>query len=177
MVPVWSTDQWLQQNISSHFIAIFFLFGSVLFGFSLGLWTIESLVLGYPSSVRYGFYLIKWSIHQIRHWLVTLTSLCHHCPSIVCRQDSVVDQSVCGWVAVYISVLVACWVPSCTKCTRTWWWDRALCRHQIDICVLWVLSPSMGPCCLVLESKILSWQQPGFGDFHGFPFCQQLNWM
>lgn len=42
-----------------------------MFGFTLGLCAIWSLVLDYPSSIGYGFLLLECALSQIRHWLAT----------------------------------------------------------------------------------------------------------
>ena len=34
---------------------------------------LSNLVLGYPSSVECGFFLVEWTSNQISHWLATLT--------------------------------------------------------------------------------------------------------
>lgn len=82
------------------------------------------LVSGFwsPKECQVWFHLDEWVLSQIRYWLIIPRVLFHHCPSITCRQDTVVDQRVCGWVGVYISPLVVYRVPSCTKdaCTQGW---------------------------------------------------------
>lgn len=77
---------------------------------------------------------------------------------------------------VYISLLVACRVPSCTKDTRTQ--ERRFyvgTRFTLHVCwVVWVLSSAIGPCQFA-ESNLLSCQQTRlFGDFHGTPLANNL---
>ena len=51
-----SHNLWVKKNvIRGHFIAASF--RSIVFGFTLDLWAIESLILGHSSSVGYRFYL------------------------------------------------------------------------------------------------------------------------
>jgi hypothetical protein len=47
---------------------------AAVFGFTLGLWAICSLVLCHISSIGYGLYSMEWVLKQIRHWLVNPTS-------------------------------------------------------------------------------------------------------
>lgn len=44
----------------------------------------------------------------IGYWLVTPRSSCHDCSSISFRQDSSMDQSVCGCLGVSVSTLEVC---------------------------------------------------------------------
>jgi hypothetical protein len=62
---------------------------------------------------------ISWSEPQFKSdhgWLLS-QALRHHCTSISCRQDAIVDQRVRGWVGVNVSSFVGCKVPSCSKDT------------------------------------------------------------
>ena len=42
----------------------------------------------------------------------------NHC-SVSYKQDIIAYQRVCGWLGVYVSLLVECRVPSCPKDSRT----------------------------------------------------------
>lgn len=41
------------------------------YGFTICLWAILSLVIGYSSRVRYGFLLLEYALYQIKYWLGT----------------------------------------------------------------------------------------------------------
>lgn len=64
-----------------------------MFDFILGLRSIQPLVLGYPSSVEYGFLLMEWVLSQITQWLTTPQVLSYNCPNIFCKQDRVYIKS------------------------------------------------------------------------------------
>lgn len=70
-----------------------FAFRTAVFCFTLGASAIKSQDLGDRNSDEYG------SI-QIRYWLVTRTSVCHHCPS---RQGTIVYK---GFVARLVFMLL-----------------------------------------------------------------------
>ena len=36
----------------------------------------------------------------------------------LCLQDTIVEPMICGWVVLYISILLVCRVPFCTKDAR-----------------------------------------------------------
>lgn len=80
----------------------------------LVLLTLKFQILGHPSNVSYGFHLLEWALNLFRYWLVT-QALFHHCTNLCFRQDTSVDQTVCGWAGVQVSPFIACRVPSCIK--------------------------------------------------------------
>lgn len=80
-----------------------------------------SQILGHPNTAGYRFYLIKYWLSHIYYWVVTPPVLCDLCPSISCGQN-IVDLRICGWVSVYMSLLVACRVGL-----------KAQGRHQLDL--------------------------------------------
>ena len=65
---------------------------TVLFGFPLGPWAIQSQVLGDPKSIGYGFHLMQWALSPIRYWLVTSMSCVPLLYSVSCREVTLVDQ-------------------------------------------------------------------------------------
>lgn len=69
-------------------------------------------------------------------------TLCH-CISISCKQDSILDQSVGGWVSVYIFPSVACRIPSCTKDAKIVG-VMAFCIYQLNFSML----NGLCGCCL-----------------------------
>lgn len=105
--------------IRSHFIVILLLFFSVavvlvvvFFSrdiiFTWGLSATLSLFLGYPSSVRYRFHLIKCDLSKVTHLLVTPTKLVPALSQPIVQARQTVDQWFHGWVDVWISLLIAC---------------------------------------------------------------------
>lgn len=50
--------------------------------------------------VRYGICLVEWALCQSRYWFVIHSNLWHQCTSICCRQDSIIDNSICVWLNV-----------------------------------------------------------------------------
>lgn len=113
------------------FVVLFSSFRPVLFSFPLGHQAIQSLVLGHPGSTGHGLHLMEGILSQITCWLVTPTSFGHHCPSTSCRQDTIVDQKVCGGLGVYVSLLREFRVHFCAKDAKTQR-QRLLCRHQLN---------------------------------------------
>lgn len=77
-------------------------FRQVLFGSTVGAWTISSQVLGHPSSVRYGFHLLEWSLNHITYWWLVPWALCHHCLSTSCRQDIIADKDMTALVYMFL---------------------------------------------------------------------------
>ena len=59
---------------------------------------------------------------------VTLPVTQHH------RQDTLVNPRVCGWVALCLSLLIACKVPSCTKDARTCVWRLYVGTRSTSTC-------------------------------------------
>ena len=90
------------------------------FWFALTLLAIQSLVLG-PGSSMGSISRSNLSIKSDISCLLT-QALCHHCPGRSSRKDTTVEQRVCGWLGVYVSLLVVCRVPSYTKDARTHEW-------------------------------------------------------
>lgn len=73
--------------------------------------SLDYLILGsyYPSNVNsaaYGLHIIEQALSQIRYWLLQ-QALCHNWTSMSYCQDTIVEQSVYGWVGVYGSPLAA----------------------------------------------------------------------
>lgn len=108
-------------------------------------------------------------------WLLLL-GLCHHCLSIVFRQESILDRRTC----VYISLLIAWRETSWTKDIRMFRWrfhEGARLTSSCSMISVCVLSPVMGPCYPFGESNVVYCQQHWlFGDSCG-PSIQQLIWM
>ena len=42
-------------------------------------------------------------------------TLCYHCPNMIYRQNSILNERYCAWVCIYNSLLVACKVLSHSK--------------------------------------------------------------
>lgn len=57
-----------QESFHCHFV---YFFRPIVFGFTLGLWVAQPLVLGYSSSVWHGSLLMEQALCQIRHCLAT----------------------------------------------------------------------------------------------------------
>ena len=117
---------------------------------------------------------MDWVLSQIRQWLVTPThKFCAAIAMAFLAGRKLVDQRFCGWLGVYISLLVACRVFYHTADTRTG--VNVLCRHQLGLTTYGQLCG----CCLqqwslssVYEEQPLSWQQPEvFEDFHVTPLA------
>lgn len=109
---------------------------------------------------------VSWSgsVDQISiAWLLS-QALFYHCPSIFCTQNRIVDQ-VCGWVGVYVSLLVARRVlpvpsPCLSSCAHVIFSNQdLLCR--ITCC----LGDSLG--CLGISIET-AWV---VGDFHRTPLA------
>ena len=71
MMAEQGTDLYVEQNVIRSLL--------LLYSFSrMGVFVlpcaIQSQVFDIPSSVRYGFHLMKWALGQIRYWLVIPTS-------------------------------------------------------------------------------------------------------
>ena len=78
------------------------------------------VVLGHPSSIEHEFHLKEWAISQSRCQLVIpTTSVPPFFFQCIFQAGQIVDQRFCGWVGVYISLLLGCRVPFYTKGIRT----------------------------------------------------------
>ena len=65
----------------------------VMFGSTLGLWAIHSMVPGHPGSVEHGLFLMAWASSSIMHWLATPTSSFPPLPQHIFRAKEIVN----GW--------------------------------------------------------------------------------
>ena len=50
---------------------ILFISRPIMLSFTLSLWAVQPLVLGYSNNVKYGFFLMEWALSQITHVLAT----------------------------------------------------------------------------------------------------------
>jgi hypothetical protein len=87
-----------------------------MFGSTLGLWAIHSMVPGHPGSVEHGLFLMAWASSSIMHWLATPTSSFPPLPQHILQAGQIVGQRFCGCVDVH---RFACGGPFHTKETRT----------------------------------------------------------
>lgn len=104
---------------------------------------------------------MQWTLSQISYWLVAFTNLVLSLSWHIFQARWGLGQRFCGWVGVYVSLLIVFSVPSWVKATG---W-KALCRHQLNLsarvsCVCIVFSNGeLLPVCR--EQPTESWQQPG----------------
>lgn len=59
---------------------------TIVFGFPLGPWPIQSQVLGYHRNIRYGFHIMEWVLNLMKEWLgekQTNKPVVGHCQNIV----------------------------------------------------------------------------------------------
>lgn len=89
---------------------------TIVFGFPLSHWPIQSHILGNQSIVivRQGFHFMGWALNVIIKWFVTPQHFCHYFTSLSCRQITMVDQRFCIWAYGYFSPLVVGTVYSST---------------------------------------------------------------
>lgn len=63
---------------------------------------LSSLVVGYPSSVDYGFPLMECALSQIRHWLATPLKSCATIAVVYCARQIVAEGFVPEFVSMFL---------------------------------------------------------------------------
>lgn len=89
---------WLSKTLTCDYsrmllkaiLLLLFFSRTLKFGSPLGPWNIYQQVLG--QTVRYRSHRVKWALSQITYRLGNTQIFFHHCRSIFCQQDTIIDQ-------------------------------------------------------------------------------------
>lgn len=119
----------------AEYLNCLFVYCSVSFGFTLGLWAIQSLVSGHPSSIMSGMGCFTWSGHQVKSdigW--TPTSSAQKLSLQILKSEQMVDTGVFVCIGGQVSFCTACRTPFCAKEYKTWGWSFQPCTiHHLDL--------------------------------------------